>query len=74
MGKEGEVAGPGFVLVLFLIRSWTRVSPGPVSLDEGVREAFDGHGPGQAGLTHVGGTPPFQLPLTSEQSQAIAQG
>lgn len=39
-----------------------------VYLDEGVREAFDGHGPGQAGLTHVGGTPPFQLPLTSEQS------
>lgn len=73
MGEERVGADAGFAFGLFLVGGLNQVPSGPVSLDEGVWKAFDGHRPGQAGLTQVGGTPPLQLPLTSEQSQAAGQ-
>lgn len=72
VGKERVGADAGFTLVLFLTHSLNQVPPGPISLDESVREAFDGDGPRQAGVAQVGGTPPLQLSLTSEQNQFVS--
>lgn len=72
VAEEREGARAEFVpLSLFLACSCNQVSPGPISLDESFREAFDRDGPGQAGVTQVGVISPLQLSLTSEENQSF---